>query len=147
VVAPPDVTFSFTEVRIGVAPAVISVPVLRRIPFAAAMHLFLTGEVFDADRARELGLVSVVADGPDPEELDAAVAGVVDGLLRAAPGAVATTKRLIREVPAMSFADGLAAMTELSAKTFAGPEGREGIAAFSERRPPAWVPPPGPEGV
>ena len=147
VVAPPDVTFSFTEVRIGVAPAVISVPVLRRIPFAAAMHLFLTGEVFDADRARELGLVSVVADGPGAEYLDAAVAGVVDGLLRAAPGAVATTKRLIREVPAMSFADGLAAMTELSTRTFAGPEGREGIAAFAERRPPAWVPPPGPEGA
>jgi methylglutaconyl-CoA hydratase len=147
VVAPPDITFSFTEVRIGVAPAVIAVPVLRRIPRAAAMHLFLTGEVFGAARARELGLVSVVADAPGADELDAAVAGVVDGLLRAAPGALATTKRLIREVPGMSFADGLAAMTELSTRTFAGPEGREGIAAFAERRPPAWVPPPGTEGA
>jgi methylglutaconyl-CoA hydratase len=117
--------------------------VLRRIPQAAALRLFLTGEVFDAGRARELGLVDVVAAAPGAGELDAAVAGVVDALLRGAPGALATTKRLTREVPAMSFAAGLAAMTELSARTFAGPEGREGIAAFSERRPPAWVPPPG----
>ena len=143
VVAPPDVTFSFTEVRIGVAPAIIAVPVLRRMPRAAALHLFLTGEVFDAARARELGLVNVVADAPGEDELDAAVAGVVDSLLRGAPDALATTKRLAREVAGMSFGDGLAAMTDLSARTFAGPEGREGIAAFAERRPPAWVPPPG----
>jgi methylglutaconyl-CoA hydratase len=145
VVAPPDVTFSFTEVRIGVVPAIIAVPVLRRMPQAAALHLFLTGEVFGAERARDLGLVDVVAAAAGDGELDAAVAGVVDALLRGAPGALAATKRLTRTVPAMSFGDGLAAMTELSARTFAGPEGREGIAAFAERRPPAWVPPPGTE--
>jgi methylglutaconyl-CoA hydratase len=146
VVAPPDVTFSFTEVRIGVVPAIIAVPVLRRMPRAAALHLFLTGEVFDAARARELGLVNVVAGAPGEDELDAAVADVVDGLLRGAPEALASAKRLTREVPGMSFADGLSAMTELSARAFAGPEGREGIAAFAEKRLPAWVPaPPGEE--
>jgi methylglutaconyl-CoA hydratase len=102
--------------------------------------------VFDAARARELGLVNAVADGPGEDELDAAVAGVVDALRHGAPEALATAKRLTREVPGLSFADGLRAMTELSARTFAGPEGREGIAAFAERRPPAWVPaPPGEE--
>ena len=93
VVAPPDVTFSFTEVRIGVVPAIIAVPVLRRLPQAAALHLFLTGEVFGAARAQELGLVNVVADAPGEEELDTAVGGVVDALLRGAPGALASAKR------------------------------------------------------
>jgi len=144
VVSPPDVTFSFTEVRIGVVPAIIAVPVLRRLPQATALQLFLTGEVFDAARARELGLVNVVADGPGEDELDSAVGGVVEALLRGAPGALATAKQLTRAVPALSFADGLRAMTDLSAAAFAGPEGREGIAAFAEKRPPAWVPaPPG----
>jgi methylglutaconyl-CoA hydratase len=147
VVAPPDVTFSFTEVRIGVVPAIIAVPVLRRLPQAAALHLFLTGEVFDAARARELGLVNVVAAAPGHEELDAAVAGVVDSLLRGAPDALATTKRITRDLPGMTFADGLRAMAELSARAFAGPEGREGIAAFAEKRPPAWVPAPPDVGV
>jgi methylglutaconyl-CoA hydratase len=144
VVAPAAVTFSFTEVRIGVAPAIIAVPVLRRLPQAAALRMFLTGEVVDAARARELGLVDVVADDAG-EGLDAAVADVTDALLRGAPGALATTKRLVREVPGMSVADGLAAMTELSARTFAGDEAAEGMAAFVERRHPAWVPPPSSE--
>jgi len=147
VVAPPDVTFSFTEVRIGVVPAIVAVPVLRRLPQAAALHLFLTGEVFGAARARELGLVNVVAEAPGEDELDSAVAGVVDALLRGAPGALAAAKQLTRAVPAVSFADGLRAMTDLSAATFAGPEGREGIAAFAEKRPPAWVPAPAGEAL
>ena len=142
VVAPPDVTFSFTEVRIGVVPAIIAVPVLRRLPQATALQLFLTGEVFDAVRARELGLVNVVAEAPGEDELDAAVADVVDALLRGAPGALATAKELTRAVPAVSFTEGLRAMSDLSAATFAGPEGREGIAAFAEKRAPAWVPAP-----
>lgn len=137
VVAAHDVTFSFTEVRIGVVPAIVAVPVLRRLPPAVACHLFLTGDVVDAARARDIGLVNLVSP---PGDLDVAVDRVVDQLMRAAPGALAATKALTRTVLELSVADGLAAMAQLSARTFAGAEGREGLRAFVERREPSWVP-------
>ncbi len=83
-------TFAFTEVRLGVVPAVISVPVLPVLAPRAARELFLTGEVFDATRAAEIGLVSRVVDDAD---LDAEVARYVDMLALGAPGALAATKR------------------------------------------------------
>jgi methylglutaconyl-CoA hydratase len=136
-VAARSATFAFSEVRIGVVPAVISVPVLPRLAPRAAHELFLTGEVFGAARAAEIGLVNVaVAD----EDLDAEVDRYVDMLVRGAPGALAATKEMLRRPPAGSMAADFAAMAALSAERFASEEGREGMAAFAEKRVPSWVP-------
>jgi methylglutaconyl-CoA hydratase len=137
-VAARSATFAFTEVRIGVVPAVISVPVLPRLAPRAAHELFLTGEVFGADRAAEIGLVnSAVEDA----ELDAEVERYVDMLVRGAPGALATTKQMLHRPTAGSMEADFATMAALSADRFAGEEGREGMAAFAEKRPASWVPP------
>ncbi len=129
-------TFAFSEVRIGVVPAVISVPCLRRLPSRAAAEYFLTGEVFDAGRAAEIGLLtrSVPADG-----LDAEVARYAGMLLRGGPGALAGTKGLLTALPAETFAAGLARMAELSGRFFGSDEAREGMTAFAAKRDPAWV--------
>ncbi|MFI7614624.1 enoyl-CoA hydratase-related protein [Nonomuraea terrae] len=137
-IAPLTASFAFTEVRLGVVPAMISVPVLRRVGARAAADYFLTGEVFDAARAAEIGLLSRAV--PE-EELDATVARYAEMLTKGGPEALAITKRLVREVPQLSFGEGLRRMTELSAERFTSEEGQEGIAAFMEKRSPTWVPP------
>lgn len=136
VVAALDVTFAFTEVRLGVTPAVISATLLPRMLPHAAHELFLTGEVFDAARAAAIGLVNSVVPA---ERLDAQVRRYVDALLLAAPGAVASTKQLLRS----SIADELSRLGALSAASFAGDEAREGMLAFAEKRPPQWAAPTG----
>jgi methylglutaconyl-CoA hydratase len=133
-----EATFAFTEVRLGVIPAVISATVLPRLAPRAAAELFLTGDTFDGARAAQVGLVtSAVA----PEELDAAVERYVRSLVLGAPAALAATKRLLRpaEPP---IAEQLTALSALSVGFFGSAEGREGMAAFAERRAPAWVPTP-----
>ncbi|MEO3892423.1 enoyl-CoA hydratase-related protein [Nonomuraea sp. B5E05] len=137
-VAPVTASFAFTEVRLGVVPAMISVPVLRRLDPRAAAEYFLTGEVFDAARAAEIGLISKAV--PE-EELDAAVAHYADLLIKGAPEALALTKQLVRQVPAMPFSEGLRQMSTLSAERFTSEEGQEGIAAYMEKRPPTWATP------
>jgi methylglutaconyl-CoA hydratase len=137
VVAAQGATFAFSEVRIGVVPAVISVPCLRRMPSRAAAEYFLTGEVFDADRAVQIGLATRAVPSAD---LDVVTGRYVELLLRAAPGALAGTKSVLREVPDESVATGLARMAELSGAFFASAEAREGMTAFREKRDPAWVP-------
>lgn len=136
-IAPLTASFAFTEVRLGVAPAMIAVPVLRRLSSRAAAEYFLTGEVFDAARAVEIGLLSAAVP---PEGLDATVTRYAEMLMMGGPEALAITKRLVRDVPAMSFKDGLARMSELSAERFTSAEGQEGIAAYLAKRPPTWVP-------
>jgi methylglutaconyl-CoA hydratase len=126
-------TFAFTEVRIGVVPAVISATVLPRLSSRAAAELFLTGDTFDGTRAATIGLVTAAVPS---DELDTAVASYVSSLLRGAPGALATTKRLLKD---SALAARLAELTELSVAVFAGEEGREGMTAFAERRAPSWV--------
>jgi methylglutaconyl-CoA hydratase len=136
-VAPDTATFAFTEVRLGVVPAMIAVTCLRRMDPRAAAEYFLTGEVFDARRAQEIGLINRAVPAG---ELDAAVAHYTGMLLRGAPEALAIAKRLPRTVPAMDVEEGLAAMTELSVERFGSDEAREGIAAFLEKRDPRWIP-------
>lgn len=136
-IAPDTASFAFTEVRLGVVPAMISVPVLRRLDPRAAAEYFLTGEVFDAATAARIGLLTRAV--PE-EELDATVRHYADMLMRGGPEALAITKRLVREIPGVPFEEGLRRMTELSAERFTSEEGQEGIAAFMDKRPPKWVP-------
>lgn len=137
VVAPATVSFSFTEVRLGVVPAVVSVPVLRRVAPQAAHRLFLTGEVFGAALACEIGLVDEVAtDG----ELDTRVAGVVAKLMRGSPEALALTKGLAHTIGALPPEQAFEQLTRLSEQRFASAEGQEGMLAFAEKRDPAWLP-------
>jgi methylglutaconyl-CoA hydratase len=137
VVAPAQVNFSFTEVRIGVVPAVISVPVLRRVAPQPAHRLFLTGEVFDAALAREIGLVDEVA----PEgELDETVSALVAKLMRGGPEALALTKGLAHTIAALPPEQAFERVTTLSEGRFASAEGQEGMLSFAEKRDPAWIP-------
>jgi methylglutaconyl-CoA hydratase len=136
-IASDHATFAFSEVRIGVVPAVISVPCLRRMPSRAAAEYFLTGEVFGAGRAAEVGLLTAAVT---EQQLDAEVARYAAMLLRGAPGALAGTKGVLREIGAASLAHGLDRMAELSGRYFGSDEAREGMAAFAAKRDPAWVP-------
>lgn len=130
-------TFAFSEVRIGVVPAVISIPVLPRLLPRPAHELMLTGEVFDADRAAEIGLLNRAVD---PADLDAEVDRFVGMLALGAPAALAGTKAMLRRVPADDMAADFDAMLRLSAEYFASDEAQEGMAAFAEKRPPRWAP-------
>jgi len=130
-------TFAFTEVRLGVVPAVISATVLPRLLPRTAHELFLTGEVFDSVRAAAAGLVNVAVED---NAVGAEVDRYVGMLMQGAPGALAATKALLHRPPGASMAADFAALTELSARHFASAEGREGVAAFAEKRRPNWVP-------
>jgi methylglutaconyl-CoA hydratase len=134
VVAGTSATFGFSEVRLGLVPAVISAVVLPRMLPHVAHRLMLTGEVFDAATAAAGGLVDLAV--PD-DEVDATLAAQVTALAAGAPSALAETKRLLRARSAGLDFDPL---LELSARFFASDEGQEGIAAFREKRPARWVP-------
>lgn len=136
-VAAADATFAFTEVRIGVVPATISVTVLPRLAPRAAHELFLTGDTFDAERAVGVGLLNAAVPA---DELDAAVDGYVGSLVRGGPSALAATKDLLQGERGRAMSAELERMQALSATFFASEEGQEGIAAFGEKRPPRWVP-------
>jgi methylglutaconyl-CoA hydratase len=136
-VAAESARFAFSEVRVGVAPAVISVVCLARMTPAHARELLLTGERVSADRVREAGLVTAVAAD---EALDAVVAGYVDALLRGGPQALASTKALLRRVPTLSRDEAFAWTAGLSASLFTSDEAREGMTAFLQRRPAPWSP-------
>ena len=123
------VNFAFTEVRIGVAPAMISVPILARCSWSKLAAPFLTGETFDADAARDMGLVTHVTD-----DVRATVAELVQGVLAGAPGAVAATKRVLRQAT-----PNMADMQALSEALFGSAEAAEGMTAFAEKRPPSWA--------
>jgi methylglutaconyl-CoA hydratase len=136
-VAAEDAQFGFTEVRLGLVPAVISPWVMRKIGVAAARELFLTGARFGAARAVAIGLVQRVVPAA---ELDAAVEGLVAELLEAAPGAVAAAKSLARLVAGRSPEEVREATVALIADRRSSAEGREGLQAFLEKRRPRWAP-------
>jgi enoyl-CoA hydratase len=138
VVVRPEVDFAFTEVRIGVAPAIISVPILRRVPWSRLAGPYLTGERFDSATARDMGLVTHVE-----EDVAALVTRLTDGILAGAPNAVAATKALLHRAPGNSLADDFETMRLLSERLFASAEATEGMRAFAERRAPDWATLPG----
>lgn len=136
-IAQDDVKFGFTEVRLGVAPAIISVVCLPKMRRADAMEAFLRGNRFPASRAAELGLISRAV----PEAaLDAAVDDVLDDLRLGAPGALASAKRLVAEVPGMDVDEAFAWTAKLSAELFEGEEAAAGMQAFLKREKPPWAP-------
>jgi methylglutaconyl-CoA hydratase len=137
-VAAASARFAFSEVRVGVAPAVISVVCLARMSPPDARELLLTGRRVAAERVRQAGLVNRVV--PD-DELDAAVQEYVDDLLLTGPHAVGHTKELLHRVPGMTRDEAFAWTAELSGALFASAEAQEGMAAFLARRPPRWAPP------
>jgi methylglutaconyl-CoA hydratase len=129
-------TFAFTEVRVGVAPAMILVPALRVVDPRFLTRAVLTGERFSAEGAAAAGLLSAVT--PDEAALDAWVATQTLALRQAAPGAVRATRELLRSLPAQAWAEGLAAAAATSAELFAGAEAAEGMEAFLQKRRPSW---------
>jgi len=139
-VAVESAKFAFSEVRVGVAPAVISVVCLRRMSPREAAALLLTGERVSAHRAQRAGLLTAVAH--DHDALDACVADWVDQLLKGGPLALAATKELLRRVPTLDRDEGFEYTARLSADLFRSEEALEGMTAFVQRRPPAWAPPP-----
>jgi enoyl-CoA hydratase/carnithine racemase len=127
-VAAEDAVFGFSEVKLGILPAVISPFVVAKIGTSAARRLFLTGERFGADVALRIGLVDEVAQSPDAE-----IDRVVGELLSAGPEAVRAAKRLVREGPAAGEE-----LARLAARMRTSPEGQEGLRAFLDKRPSAW---------
>jgi methylglutaconyl-CoA hydratase len=132
--------FGFTEVRVGVAPAIISVVCLPKLRRADALELFLSGERIGAARAPRVGLITRAVPAAD---LDAEVAAVAGRLLAGGPSALAAAKRLVYTIPGMDREAAFTRATEVSQALFASAEAAEGMAAFREKRLPSWAPPPG----
>ncbi len=127
--------FGFSEVRVGVAPAIISVYCLPKLPRADALELFLTGTRFDATKAAQLRLITRACPGA---EVDAVVEDWVANILLGGPKALTAAKDMIYRVAEVSRRDALEKMTQLSAELFSSPEAQEGITAFREKRRPSW---------
>jgi methylglutaconyl-CoA hydratase len=131
VIAAEDAVFAFSEVKLGILPAVISPFALARIGPGAARRYFVTGERFDAQTALRIGLVHEVVP---PDELDAAVDRIVAEILSAGPEAARHAKRLVLDAPL----DGLETARRIAERRTSD-EGQEGLHAFLERRPPGWI--------
>ncbi len=135
VVAADATTFGFTEVVLGILPAMISPYVVRKIGLSAARELCLSGARFSADRAKEIGLVHDVVT---EDRLDLTVDRHVAQFLKTAPGAVAATKRLLSRVSGERPADVLEHTVDAIATQRVSPEGQEGLGAFLEKRRASW---------
>ncbi len=135
-IAREDVKFGFTEVRLGVIPAIISVVCLPKMRRGEAMEAFLRGHRFSGARAAELGLINRAVPG---EQLDAAVEEVLADLRKGGPNALGLAKHLVYEVPRLEPAKAIEWTTALSSELFSGEEAKEGMKAFLERRPASWA--------
>ncbi len=135
-IAADSVTFSFSEVRVGVIPAMISVVVLPKLGIHNTMWLFLTGERFAAARAVELGLIHRAVPAG---ELDHAVEAVVGMIRLGGPNAIREAKQLVRRVPQLSMDDAFAYTGAKISELFASAEAAEGMSAFIEKRQPRWA--------
>jgi len=135
-VAADDVQFGFTEVRRGVAPAVISVVCLAKLGRGDAAELFLTGRRISAAKAAAVGLINLSVPRCD---LDAATSDIADEVMAGAPHALAVVKQLIREVPAMERSAAFDWTARLSAELFSSAEAAAGMAAFRDKTDPPWV--------
>ncbi|MCA9319275.1 MAG: enoyl-CoA hydratase/isomerase family protein [Planctomycetes bacterium] len=134
----PTAKIGFTEVRLGIVPAVIAPFVLRKIGRTHASRYFVTGEIFDGIEADRIGLLQRVVE---PEHLEAEVDRFVSHVLAAGPHATRESKRLIELVDGVPVRDCTAVTAPLIARLRASEEGQEGMSAFLEKRKPTWVGP------
>lgn len=135
-IASTDAVFAFSEVRLGIIPAVVSPYVVRKIGPARATVLFVTGMRLDAQHAREIGLVDAVEP---PERLDARVDETIAAIIDGGPHAVNAAKRLVREVGDLPIAEARELTVRRIASLRVSDEGQEGLRAFLERRRPRWT--------
>jgi enoyl-CoA hydratase len=133
-VAGPKATFAFTEVKLGLAPAVISLPLLPRLDPRGAAAWYLTGATFDGREAQRIGLINRGAD-----DVDVAAEEFLEALRAASPQGLAETKRLVTAEVLRTFDEQAEAMVATSTRLFGSAEAQEGMTAFLERRPPAWT--------
>jgi enoyl-CoA hydratase/carnithine racemase len=134
VVAGPKSTFAFSEVKLGLAAAMISLTTLPRLDPRAASRFYLTGETFDAATAARTGLITEAV-----EDIDAGTMVVLDALRAASPQGLRETKPLLTAALLDGFDARAAELAELSARLFGSPEAAEGMAAFLAKRPPSWA--------
>jgi enoyl-CoA hydratase len=134
VVAGPKSTFAFSEVKLGLAAAMISLTTLPRMDPRAASRYYLTGETFGAATAARIGLVTEAVD-----EIDAGTMAVLDALRAASPQGLRETKPLLTGGLLADFDTRADALAELSARLFGSEEAAEGMAAFLEKRRPSWA--------
>lgn len=136
VIATADAAFGFTETKLGIVPAVISTFVIPKIGESHARALFTTGQRFDAERARRIGLVHEVVD--DESALDERVEALLDELGDAGPTAVREAKALARAVRLLGPREARQRTPAVIARQRTSQEGQEGLRAFVEKRPPSW---------
>jgi enoyl-CoA hydratase len=134
VLAGPKSTFAFSEVRLGLAPAMISLTTLPRLEPRAASRYFLTGETFDAATAARIGLITEAVT-----DIDAGTLAVLDVLRACSPQSLRETKPLLTAGMLDSFEARAPALADQSARLFGSEEAAEGMAAFLEKRPPSWA--------
>lgn len=135
-VAQRGAKFGFTEVRLGVAPAVMSTICLPKMRLGDARAAFLRGRLFDGDEAARLGLITHAVEDA---ALDGAVNEIVDDLLLGGPEAITATKELLQHVVGLTPDEARAFAKARSGALFDSDEAAEGIEAFMEKRPPRWV--------
>lgn len=135
-VAIDTATFGFSEVRLGVVPAIISVVCLPKMRLADAQEMMLRGQRFSAHDAQRVGLITHAVAG---DLLDDTVDEIVTDLLAGEPAALAATKALVYSVPQLDVEDAFVQMAALSTTFFSSEEAREGLAAFFEKRSARWV--------
>ncbi|MFT4989938.1 MAG: methylglutaconyl-CoA hydratase [Acidimicrobiales bacterium] len=127
----------FSEVRIGVAPAIISVICLPKMRASEASEAFLRGNRFPATEAARLGLINYAVPA---DQVNAKVDEIVADLVLGGPLALAASKELVNDVPHMAFDQAMAFTTTLSGSLFESDEGQEGMKSYLEKRTPSWVP-------
>lgn len=135
VLSTPDTQFGFTEVKLGIVPAVISPFVLKKIGEANARRYFLTSELFNADIAKQIGLVHEILPA---DQLETRTEALIKQISSNGPQAVREAKKLIRDVMRKPMDEALDHAVELIARLRTSPEGQEGLHAFLEKRPPRW---------
>jgi methylglutaconyl-CoA hydratase len=138
-IAVDEAKFGFTEVRVGVAPAVISVVCLPKLRPADARAAFLRGNRFSAAEAARMGLINAAVPA---DQLDASVAEVVSDLLMGGPLAMGAAKQLLAEVPGSPVDEAFRWTAGLSSMLFQSEEAKEGMTAYLQKRSPAWAPSP-----